>query len=71
MSSNSKSRGKAPEAVPNAPQPDPLDEALEETFPASDPVQSSPRERLAPADPPGSDAEGEGRNSKRTGKVKR
>jgi hypothetical protein len=32
-----------------------LDEALDETFPASDPVQPSPREKLPPADAPGSD----------------
>ena len=45
--------------TPIAPPPNPddelLDEALEETFPASDPVQPSPREKLPPADAPGSD----------------
>ena len=34
-----------------------LDEALDETFPASDPVQPSPHEQLPPADPPGSDVD--------------
>ena len=32
-----------------------LDEALDETFPASDPVQFPHRERLPPADAPDSD----------------
>jgi hypothetical protein len=32
-----------------------LDEALEDTFPASDAVQTSPHEKLPPADAPGSD----------------
>ena len=32
-----------------------LDEALDETFPASDPVQPPRREKLPPADAPGSD----------------
>ena len=32
-----------------------LDEALEDTFPASDPVQTSPHEKLPPADAPDSD----------------
>ena len=32
-----------------------LDEALEETFPASDPVESPSHEKLPPADAPGSD----------------
>ena len=32
-----------------------LDEALDETFPASDPVQTVPHPRLPPADAPGSD----------------
>lgn len=32
-----------------------LDEALDETFPASDPVQTTPHEKLPPADAPGSD----------------
>ena len=44
---------------PKTPLPDPdeerLDEALDETFPASDPVQPSPYEKLPPADAPGSD----------------
>lgn len=32
-----------------------LDEALDETFPASDPVEPPQREKLPPADAPGSD----------------
>ena len=32
-----------------------LDEALDETFPASDPVEPPRREQLPPADAPGSD----------------
>ena len=32
-----------------------LDEALDETFPASDPVEPPRREKLPPADAPGSD----------------
>jgi hypothetical protein len=32
-----------------------LDEALKETFPASDPIEAPRREKLPPADPPGSD----------------
>lgn len=34
-----------------------LDEALDETFPASDPVQPANHEKLPPADPPGSDVD--------------
>jgi hypothetical protein len=34
-----------------------LDEALGETFPASDPVQPSRHEKLPPADAPGSDVD--------------
>lgn len=34
-----------------------LDEALEETFPASDPVAPARREKLPPEDPPGSDVD--------------
>jgi hypothetical protein len=45
--------------TPRTPSPDSdddrLDEALEETFPASDPVQPNPHEKLPPADAPGSD----------------
>jgi hypothetical protein len=44
--------------TPKTPSPnsdDELDEALEETFPASDPVQPEPHEKLPPADAPGSD----------------
>ena len=43
---------------PPAPPPsddDLLDEALKETFPASDPIEPPRREKLPPADPPGSD----------------
>ena len=41
---------------PAAPSDDELlDEALGETFPASDPVQPPRREKLPPADTPGSD----------------
>ena len=32
-----------------------LDEALNDPFPASDPVEPTKREKLPPADPPGSD----------------
>ena len=32
-----------------------LDEALDETFPASDPIEPPRREKLPPADAPGSD----------------
>ena len=46
-------------ATPKAPPPpsddDLLDEALEETFPASDPIEPPKREKLPPADAPGSD----------------
>ena len=43
-------------AAPLAPSDDELlDEALDETFPASDPVQPPRREKLPPADAPGSD----------------
>ena len=43
-------------AVPLAPSDDELlDEALDETFPASDPVQFPHPERLPPADAPDSD----------------
>ena len=34
-----------------------LDEALDETFPASDPVQPPQHEKLPPADAPGSDVD--------------
>lgn len=34
-----------------------LDEALKETFPASDPVELPHREKLPPADAPGSDSD--------------
>ena len=36
-----------------------LDEALGETFPASDPIAPSTREKLPPADAPGSDVRDE------------
>ncbi len=55
MNSGSKSTRKAPAGDSSAPQRDPLDEALEETFPASDPIQPSVQERLPPANAPGSD----------------
>ena len=47
--------------TPHPPKPKPasddeqLDEALKETFPASDPVEPPEREKLPPAAPPGSD----------------
>jgi hypothetical protein len=42
--------------LPAAPSDDELlDEALDETFPASDPVQPQRHEKLPPADAPGSD----------------
>jgi hypothetical protein len=45
--------------TPKAPAPpsddELLDEALDETFPASDPVEPPEREKLPPADAPGSD----------------
>ena len=48
---------KKPPTPPAAPSDDELlDEALNETFPASDPVQPQRREKLPPADAPGSDA---------------
>ena len=44
---------------PSKPKPasddEQLDEALKETFPASDPVEPSSHEKLPPADAPGSD----------------
>ena len=44
---------------PSKPQPasddEQLDEALKETFPASDPVEPPSHEKLPPADAPGSD----------------
>ena len=44
---------------PNKPTPpsddELLDEALDETFPASDPIEPPRREKLPPADAPGSD----------------
>ena len=49
-----------PDSKPTAP-PAPtstekeLDEALKETFPASDPIEPPHRDKLPPADPPGSD----------------
>ena len=45
-----------PAAPPPAPSDDELlDEALNETFPASDPIEPPHREKLPPADLPGSD----------------
>ncbi len=47
-----------PATSPPAPADDALlDEALEETFPAGDPVAPARREKLPPADPPGSDVD--------------
>ena len=44
--------------LPDAPSDDELlDEALDETFPASDPIQAPHREQLPPADAPGSDVD--------------
>ena len=41
---------------PQAPSDDELlDEALDESFPASDPIAPARREKLPPADAPGSD----------------
>ena len=41
---------------PQAPSDDELlDEALDESFPASDPIAPAHREKLPPADAPGSD----------------
>jgi len=46
----------APTSPPPVPSDDELlDEALDETFPASDPIEPPRREKLAPAHPPGSD----------------
>ena len=46
---------------PETPAPDAddalLDEALDETFPASDPVQPQRRDKLPPPDAPGSDVD--------------
>jgi hypothetical protein len=45
-----------PAAAPPAPSDDELlDEALKETFPASDPIEPPRREKLPPADAPDSD----------------
>ena len=45
---------------PQSPSDDELlDEALDETFPASDPVAPAHREKLPPADAPGSDVHGQ------------
>ncbi|MBW8759628.1 MAG: hypothetical protein JF586_18680 [Burkholderiales bacterium] len=51
-----------PEKTPPPPAPsddDLLDEALDETFPASDPIAPARREKLPPADAPGSDVRDE------------
>ena len=42
-------------ALPSNDHDERLDEALEETFPASDPVELQRREKLPPPDAPGSD----------------
>ena len=47
----------APQQKPAPSDDDLLDEALDETFPASDPVQVTPHEKLPPADAPGSDVD--------------
>jgi hypothetical protein len=47
----------APQPKPEPSDDDLLDEALDETFPASDPVRVTPHEKLPPADPPGSDVD--------------
>ena len=49
-----------PQPPTRIPPPEPsddalLDEALKESFPASDPIEPPHREKLPPADPPGSD----------------
>ncbi len=44
---------KQPPAAPS--DDDQLDEALKESFPASDPVEPPSHEKLPPADAPGSD----------------
>ncbi len=45
-----------PASAPLVPSDDELlDEALKETFPASDPIEPPRREKLPPADAPGSD----------------
>ena len=44
-----------PSHTPVPSDDDLLDEALDETFPASDPVEPPRREKLPPADAPGSD----------------
>ena len=50
---------KKPSGEPAPPSDDELlDEALDETFPASDPVQFPHREKLPPADAPDSDVRG-------------
>jgi len=45
----SKSKPKPGKPEPDAPQLDPLDEALDETFPASDPIAVDPEQE--PAEP--------------------
>jgi len=52
----------SPPTPPTPPTPsddDLLDEALDETFPASDPIEPPRREKLPPADAPGSDVRDE------------
>jgi hypothetical protein len=47
-----------PAKTPSPPSDDEqLDEALDETFPASDPVEPPEHEKLPPADAPGSDVD--------------
>jgi hypothetical protein len=49
------SKPHAPKTPATPSDDDLLDEALDETFPASDPVEPPEREKLPPADAPGSD----------------
>ena len=44
-----------PSASPTPSDEELLDEALKETFPASDPIEPPQHEKLPPANPPGSD----------------
>ncbi|CAG9245259.1 conserved hypothetical protein [Paraburkholderia unamae] len=56
---------------PKTPQPsqdDPLDEALEETFPASDPVAIDPKPAASQPKPQSSDKSHKGHDSHRHGK---
>jgi hypothetical protein len=48
-----------PDKSPRPSDDELLDEALDETFPASDPIEPPRREPLPPADAPGSDVRDE------------